>query len=56
MNLWLIRVVLWLMILNNFCCKAGENSTSASCPIRPAADLRGPPGIPGRQGPEGLGW
>ena len=25
----------------------------ASCPIRPASDIRGPPGIPGRNGEPG---
>ena len=33
----------------------GNNTekTRLSCPVRPATDLRGPPGIPGRSGSKG---
>ena len=30
-------------------------ATPPSCPIRPASDMRGPPGIPGRKGEPGHG-
>ena len=28
-------------------------TTSSSCPVRPASDIRGPPGVPGKSGSKG---
>ena len=28
-------------------------TTQSNCPVRPATDLRGPPGLPGRPGSKG---
>ena len=47
--------VLCLMIITSLRGETSEETTSTSCPIRPETDLRGPPGVPGRQGPAGFG-
>ena len=55
MILWLIIVILCLMSFTNFLGETGKATTSTSCPLRSQMNLKGPPGIPGRMGPAGLG-
>ena len=43
------------MSFTNFLGETGKATTSSSCPLRSQMNLKGPPGIPGRMGPAGLG-
>ena len=45
-------VVICFVILSYFHDDATE-VTPPSCPVRPASDIRGPPGIPGKKGEPG---
>ena len=55
MNLWLMSVMLYLMGFIIFLGETGKAATSTSCPVKSEINLRGPPEIPGRQEPTGLG-
>ena len=49
----MLKVVLFCLII--LMCSLGDvtQTASPSCPVRPASDLRGPPGFPGRPGSKG---
>ena len=47
-------IVICFVILSYFHGDATQ-ATLTSCPERPASDMRGPPGIPGRKGEPGYG-
>ena len=44
---------LYITALMNLHGNLADEKTVSSCPIRPATDTRGPPGIPGRPGSKG---
>ena len=50
----MIYLSIWsVVIFVHSCTYAENNATQMSCPLRPANDLRGPPGISGRTGNKG---
>ena len=52
-NTLLTRIVLLAIFLHFQEKSEAETATQSICPIRPATDTRGPPGLPGRTGSKG---
>ena len=53
MNIAITVTILYLLIFTVLNGNLAEETTASSCPMRPATDYRGPPGIPGKPGHKG---
>ena len=51
----MLKLMLILFFILSYFHGHATQATPPSCPERPASDMRGPPGIPGRKGEPGYG-